>query len=48
MEGIKKDLSDEELPEQDGTVPDKQLYRWKDDGGALSPEPDPEPAQEED
>lgn len=24
-------------------VPEKQLHRWKDEGGALPPEPEPEP-----
>ena len=29
-------------------IPEKQIYRWKDDGGALPPEPTPDPASERD
>lgn len=25
--------------EDDGTVPDKQIHRWKDDGGPVMPDP---------
>ena len=40
-------MSDEspqkEAAVSDGHVPEKQIYRWKDDGGALPPEPDQPP-----
>jgi hypothetical protein len=30
-----------------GEVPDKQLHRWKGEGGALPPEPEPKPEAEQ-
>ncbi|WP_258804176.1 hypothetical protein [Pseudarthrobacter sp. NS4] len=31
-----------------GEVPEKQLHRWKGEGGALPPEPEPDPEDEDD
>jgi hypothetical protein len=51
MEQPKKDPSaSEHQDEQSATgIPDPtdmQKWRWKDDGGAIAPEPDPEPPRE--
>jgi hypothetical protein len=48
MKDNEKNLSAEESVGGDRTVPDKQVHRWKDDGGALEPEPDSETAPHED
>lgn len=48
MERHEKNSSAEESREAAGTVPDKQIQRWKDDRGPVAPEPDPEPPQNED
>lgn len=49
MERNEKDLPAGEDPrDAQKAVPDKQMYRWKDDGGALPPDPRPEPVQGQD
>ena len=47
MNGNGKNPSGGEPDQTERVVPDKQVYRWKDDGGALAPEPDFEPTQDE-
>ncbi|WP_188537802.1 hypothetical protein [Kocuria dechangensis] len=46
--GSGKDQSVEDRDPHMGEVPEKQLHRWKGEGGALPPEPDPGPQDEDD
>ncbi len=39
-------MGKKEQQEPDATVPEKQIHRWKDDGGPVIVEPDDEPDQD--
>ena len=38
----------EKSPRTEPAVPEKQIYRWKDDGGALPPVPEQDPGPDRD
>lgn len=46
--GFGEDQSAEESDPHMGPVPDKQLHRWKGEGGAMPPEPIPASENEDD
>jgi hypothetical protein len=48
MEANEQNPVSDKAQEPERAVPEKQIYRWKDDGGALPPEPAPKPAQDRD